>query len=460
MAPLFQRKLKFTADQVIAMRRDIEKEIVNKLVEGIPNSRADGWMNIITGLGTSKDKSTGMTFNPTGLNKYPDEILATMYTEDGLTDRIIGSIPDDMTRQWIHLTYHDPEMDEAQKEDIQWFMDKLTDLKAPMQFNLALRWRRLLAGAIIIMGTKDNENLENPLPKTVRDISYLQVRSRASIDTSLSLNQALNSGNLQKSGAIEKYTITPKYGTQYKVHSSRCLEFRGRQVPECTPGIAEEELYWGVSILTYLYKSLEDLSAAIRNTAIMIYEAAIGKYKIGGLKAMLSQKNGDELVKVRMNIINLAKSVMNGVILDADDNEDYSRDNLTFAGIPDIIDKFKEIVSAVSEIPVTRLFGTSPGGLNATGESDLTNYYDKVATEQKLYLQQPLQRLIDILSIIRGVDPPTVEFNSIYQLDDKEQAELEKLEAEIYKARVETEKMLLEMALTDPETSATRLGLE
>lgn len=41
-----------------------------------------------------------------------------------------------------------------------------------------------------------------------------------------------------------------------------------------------------------------------------------------------------------------------------------------------------QLVSAESGIPMTVLFGMSPGGLNSTGESDTRHYYDRVHVEQ------------------------------------------------------------------------------
>ncbi|MFP3681974.1 DUF1073 domain-containing protein, partial [Pseudomonas sp. SIMBA_041] len=54
-------------------------------------------------------------------------------------------------------------------------------------------------------------------------------------------------------------------------------------------------------------------------------------------------------------------------------------------------------ISGASEIPVTRLFGRSPAGMNATGESDLQNYYEVVQQQQESTLGPILDKLLPII---------------------------------------------------------------
>src|SRR5690606_930445 len=56
-----------------------------------------------------------------------------------------------------------------------------------------------------------------------------------------------------------------------------------------------------------------------------------------------------------------------------DDFQQFTLQN--FTGINDIYESFMLDVSGAAQIPVTKLFGRSPAGFQATGESDLRNYY-------------------------------------------------------------------------------------
>jgi phage-related protein (TIGR01555 family) len=100
-------------------------------------------------------------------------------------------------------------------------------------------------------------------------------------------------------------------------------------------------------------------------------------------------------------------------------------------------------VAAAAEMPVTILFGRSPAGLNATGESDIRAWYDTVVDAQTDQLKPALERLLKLIfaakdSPTSGAIPErwTIEFNPLWQPTEKEQAETLKLKADTHVALV------------------------
>jgi hypothetical protein len=84
-------------------------------------------------------------------------------------------------------------------------------------------------------------------------------------------------------------------------------------------------------------------------------------------------------------------------LLSKDDSlENYS---YNFAGLPEVYEAFMLDVAGAAEIPATKLFGRSPQGMNATGESDLRNYYEMIAGLQERLLRPALERLIPVMAI-------------------------------------------------------------
>lgn len=69
----------------------------------------------------------------------------------------------------------------------------------------------------------------------------------------------------------------------------------------------------------------------------------------------------------------------------------------SFGSVPELIITFIQILSAASDIPATRFLGQAPGGLNATGESDLENYYNVIDAYQQQRIAPALHRVYDIL---------------------------------------------------------------
>lgn len=69
----------------------------------------------------------------------------------------------------------------------------------------------------------------------------------------------------------------------------------------------------------------------------------------------------------------------------------------SFGSVPELIITFIQILSAASDIPATRFLGQAPGGLNATGESDLENYYNVIDAFQQQRIAPALKRVYDIV---------------------------------------------------------------
>lgn len=64
----------------------------------------------------------------------------------------------------------------------------------------------------------------------------------------------------------------------------------------------------------------------------------------------------------------------------------------SFGSVPELMMMFMQFLSAASDIPATRFLGQAPGGLNATGESDLQNYYDMVRGAVQTSKLKPMQQ--------------------------------------------------------------------
>jgi hypothetical protein len=161
----------------------------------------------------------------------------------------------------------------------------------------------------------------------------------------------------------------------------------------------------------------------------------VGKYKLKDLVDILTAPEGEKAVRKRIEAMDLMQSVFHSIFLDAE--EDFVRENITFAGLSDIIYQLFTMLSAQVGIPLTRLFGVSPAGLNSTGESDQLNYYDMVASMQETSLAPKLRYLVHMIAEKEGKPEPNIKFNPLKQLTKKEESELKKQDedAELVKAQ-------------------------
>ena len=144
---------------------------------------------------------------------------------------------------------------------------------------------------------------------------------------------------------------------------------------------------------------------------------------------------GDEAyrnkVLTRLSLANQGKSISNALVMDAE--EEWDQKQISFAQLPEVLQLFLQIAAGAADIPVTRLLGQSPSGMNSTGESDVRNYYDRLASEQNVFLRPRVEKLDEVL--IRsglGARPEEVHFafSPLWQLGEKEQADIFKTKAD------------------------------
>src|SRR5690606_16145505 len=114
--------------------------------------------------------------------------------------------------------------------------------------------------------------------------------------------------------SINSPGFTPSTNNQMKVHRSRIIEFRGRQVPRQMKTVESdiEAKYWGISEITPIFSYLSQFSAGMTNVGSLLYELVIGKYKFADLDEILAQGN-EGLLRTRMSAIDEGKSVIHAV---------------------------------------------------------------------------------------------------------------------------------------------------
>jgi len=100
----------------------------------------------------------------------------------------------------------------------------------------------------------------------------------------------------------------------------------------------------------------------------------------------------------------------------------------TFSGLSDVLLRLGEQLSGALGVPLVRLFGQAPAGLNSTGESDFRNYYDNINSRQEADLRPGVQLVYNLTYRSKlGRAPPktfNLPFRSLWQLKPQEKAEI------------------------------------
>lgn len=358
---------------------------------GLKAKFIDGLKNAISGLGISSyDKNRSSTFTTLNLT---DQDLTNAYRSDWIAGKICDIPAEDATREW--RTW------QAEAEQIS-AIDKLEKaLKLQQKTEEALKKSRIYGGAGIVIGIRGADWAEPLDPSMVKkgDLQFLHVVDRLHL-TSGQINWDASSPGY---GLPEYYRMGSTSVGAQQIHPSRVVRFVGREYPR----IEVNSDGWGDSVLLRIYQALIDAATSSQGIATLIQEAAIDVVKMPDLMANISTEEYKDRFTDRWSTAMLNKSINRTLVLDAE--EEYDKKQISFSGLPDIIKTYLNIAAGAGDIPATRLLGTAPQGLNATGESDLRNYYDSVGYNQKNKIS-PCMSILDqcILASALGEIPKEI----------------------------------------------------
>lgn len=406
--------------------------------------REDGWKNIMSGMGTTRDKRRYTTYDFTRIME--PNTLTNLYIGDGLVARIVDTFSDDMTREWGKAA-NDPINKKSKKGIIE---GELERLDAQSYVNQADKWARLFGGALLYIGAMDGKNPSLPLDVgRLKSIEFLRIIDLPDILTyDCTFNTDLSSPEF---GKVELYCVQIKINNQWMkmyIHASRCIPFFGRKVPSSSSVLSVDQKYWGISEVQPAWEYLRDFTSAFGAVSDILLEFIIGKYKFSDLDEMLAKGNEGRL-KTRVEAMDMTKSVLHSVLLGVD--EEYTRDSASVTGIADLLDRFMMNLSAVTQYPVTKLFGRSPAGLNATGENDLKNYYDAVRSKQRANTRY-IQNLINMIAAMKNLKGEYPwEWSPLFQLNEEQHANVKRIEAETARTYADADQRYIQEGVILPE---------
>lgn len=377
-----------------------------------PRSNYDGLVNVASGLGTAKSKRSKNTFQYDMLNSWHQ--LDAAYQTNWIAQKIVDIPAEDATREWRRIKCDGAEDVVAAENEF--------DVQCKVQE--AMAWARLYGGSGILMVT--DQDLEKPLNvERIRKGSLKQLLVFDRWDLSAGVINTLDvlSPNYMRP---EYYTL--RNGSQ-RIHWTHIVRFYGKKLPrrwqERTQG-------WGDSVLRKCIDDVADTVAAKDGIAELMQEANVDVIKNEGLADDLASDQDDAIIK-RYETFSQMKSVVNMALLDGDESMD--RQTLNLSGVAPIIEQFITWISAAADIPVTRMFGTSAKGMNATGEGDNRNYNNSIRSAQARELTGPMRYLDEVLvrSATGGMpENYTFEWNPLQQIDQLETAQAQHLVAQTH----------------------------
>lgn len=380
--------------------------------------RKDGWNSALSGIGNPEyDKRVNSKFSGNTLS-HQDSL--DLWRGDDLAARIIEVPADEMVRQGFELNI--PE-DKKLQEEVTGIWESLGVID---KLREGVEYERGYGGSGTLIGANDGMmDLREPLiPERVKSVDFLTVLEPDELMPLLWYTDPRD----PKFGQPGIFQLNPLIGSGNSgidIHESRLIIRSGivvsrRQI---------QATGWGDSVLNRVYAVLRDYNMTWAAASSLMQDFAQAVFKMKGLAEALVMGK-DELIQNRIKAVQLSRSTVRAVLLDSE--EEFERKQTPLSGMPQMLDRFNVRLSAAAGMPVTVLMGISPAGLNATGESDLQLWYDKIRSQQGKKIIPSLTYITKLILYSLTNNPPkwSIKACPLWQESDGERENARKTRAE------------------------------
>ena len=311
----------------------------------------DKLTNVMSGMGTSADKAAYGGYN--FIQAAPMQVESA-YRTSWIMRKIVDIPAIDMTRTWRAW--------QAQREQIKLIEAEEKRLQIKAKCKRALILARLWGGGLLMLGT-DQGQPEQELDFTKLKkggLKYVHVFSRYDV----TVGQMIGDPASPYFGQPEYYKLQPRNGAAIHIHPSRVIPFIGQRAPEGST--LQADWFWGDPLYQSVAEALKNADLAQDGFAALINEAKIDVVKIPDMMKNMASSEYETRLLNRLQAANSGKSTWRMLAIDG--AEEWNQKQISFTGIPDMLVSYLQVISGAADIPVTRLLGQSPKGLQSTGE--------------------------------------------------------------------------------------------
>lgn len=423
----------------------------------------DALVNLVTGLGTSRDKSMFTAYVDSPMLTVFD--LETLWKDSALARKIVSKLPKDALRNGFTVRRRGSSVDDSD-EEMCCLNHRLVELKVCKLLYQASVWGRLFGGAGIVMSLVGAGGPSTKLDLTrVLGIDSLRVCDR----------QDFRPAYWGPDGSTERWWWQrvskgggPVGVPVMELHTSRVLWFGGAETTD--RGRVRNE-YWDHSVLQAVFKTLLSYDAYWASLDAQVMDASQAVFHLQGfIKALAesSSETGQALSK-RLAIMDRGRSNSRALVLDAGDNEGKGREDFqvveraSLANMDKLTDRYTAKLATDTWYPVSVLFEQAASGTNATGESDLILYFNNVDVFRTNELQPQAEELVRLVAQELGItdcDELEIVWPELWKPKPLDIASAEKMKVDSAIGLIGAGAVLEEEVALSLDTLAPNMGLK
>jgi len=361
-------------------------------------------------------------------------------------------IAKEMTREWIEL---ESKGDDDKQEKLEIIENAMRRHKLRKCFRNAALQDGLFGRSQIYIDVKtpsgvqawsDPNELQSILAKHPAKITKGSLSGFKVIEPVWTTPYLYNSDNPMRA---DFYKPTSWFILGKMVHASRLLNFVSREVPDI---LKPAYNFGGISMTQLAMPYVNNWLKTREAVARLIDGFSIGVLRTN-MSAVLNNADPGQDLYSRLDLFNRMRS-NRGIWAINHEDEDFKFENVPLSGLDSLQNQSQEQMASVSSIPLVKLLGITPSGLNASSDGEIRVFYDDIQAMQESLFREPLQTCLEFiqLSEFGEIDPDiTFSFVPLWQMSEKEQAEVRKFDAE-------TDALLVGLSAVSPSEVRARLA--
>jgi phage-related protein (TIGR01555 family) len=381
-----------------------------------PKATHDSYVNFMASVGSGTfNQHAGSTygFNPITRQR---QLLEWMYRGSWVCGVAVDAVADDMVKMGIDFGGTIPPQDSDQ-------LDKLLNtLQLWDSLNELIKWGRLYGGAIAVLMVEDQDPAT---PLRVETIGKGKFKGLAVFDrwqVEPTLNTLVTEPGPDR-GLPEFYRTHADSMSvpRMTIHHSRVLRYEGIRLPYWQK---VTENLWGMSIYERLWDRLNAFDSTTQGIAQLVYRAYLRIVKLKDLREVAAMSPAAQLGLMKRIEMMTRFQTNEGITL-LGEGDEFQSIAYAFGGLDAVLLQIGQQLCGALQIPAVRLFGQSPAGLNATGDSDWRNYYDGIHQQQELRLRRGITAVLHCAAKSEGVALPdewSYQFRPLWQMTTVEKA--------------------------------------
>jgi len=212
-----------------------------------------------------------------------------------------------------------------------------------------------------------------------------------------------------------------------QTHASRLMTFISRPVPDM---LKPAYNFGGMSMSQLMEPYVEAWLRTRDSVSDLLHSFSISGIRTD-MASTLAGGSGDSLA-TRAKLFNQIRDSRGLMLLDKD-SEEFFQFSTPLSSLDKLQAQSQEHMAAPSHMPLVKLLGITPSGLNASSEGEMSCWYDFVASMQANLFSEHLKKVIDIIQLDQFGkidDAIGFEFEPLEQMNGTELAAIRKSDAD------------------------------